>query len=333
MHQPDLHHLHQVASLYYKDSTLGPLHLYNTYVREYSFPNLGFILDEIDQLETREFIPEDNESIEFMLVCILKYHKPFQLHPSTTNYIDFFLLHNLIARMEILCNVSADIFPTLMQLWPVDEVDEQGLTLLNYACIRKDAYTCDALLSEYEASIETEHSQYNNRVGTASIWFHMRTQQNNGVMKVLHFDNKSEWRLSKAQYLLQDAVLFDAFAKVTSLIHKYQLDLNQVRTVDNCTLLSYIKSPKMFDHLVDNGFQVTTKMLQREGSILKCIPVIKHMIRLGYNYKLLFSYIEPNLLKVCKQLRKQFEDELYLQTSCMSSFITSDLHKMVCGFV
>ena len=328
-----LSHLHHVASLYLKHSTLDPLHLHQKHAKQYIFENLGFILEEIGQLETTEFIPEDNESIEFMLVCILKCHQPFQLHPQTFEYIDHILLHQLIAQMDILYHIDVDMFSTLMQLWPVDAVDNERLTLLNYACIRKDAYTCDVLLSEFGASMEVEASQYNNKVGTASIWFHMRTPQTIGMMKVLHLDDKQEWRRSKAQYLLQDAVLFDAFDKVCKLKHKYQLDLNKVQTIDNCSLLSYIKSPEMFDHLLLNGFQVSTKMLQREGYLLKCIPVIKHMIRLGYNYKLLFPQVEPNLLKVCKQLRKQFEDELCLQTRCMSMFLPVDIHKMVCSFV
>ena len=327
-------HLKHIASLYFQHNELTPLQIHAQFVRPYWFDHAGYLQFEVELLECQPFDAiAGTESLEFVVLCILKSTRSeFKLHHQ--EQLDVTLLRYMIATSEVLYNISSDMYATLLQFWPVDGVDSDGLTLLNYAAIRKHAYHCDTLLTEFNASIEVEDAKYNNCVGTASIWYHIRSQDNTSVMKVLHFDVNQLLKLSKAQYLLESAVTSDDVQRVGILINKYKLDLNQCKTCNNVSLLSSIKSIPMFNVLVKHGFQLTTKLLKKESHLIpSSSKMLLYMIRLGYNYTYLTPKDEPHLHKACKKYRKAFEDEMQQQLASKYQHVPSHLHQIVCSFV
>jgi hypothetical protein len=224
------------------------------------------ILNLTESSKSIHRVDENSLLLACFLACLYKrgvkvYKKRFgalrDILPHNTTLVCKYI-NEMISSDVLLYRL--DNLPTLLLSWPIDSLDANHMTLLNYAVSERHEDAFMQLL-DYGASADVAGSVYSNMATLAMFHLQMPTPQIKRMSKKLI----TPYQLKQYDKFFNvcDALLTNNLLHIHSTLNGVKkLDTN-LRTASNTSLLGYVNHVEILLRLINMGFVIHTKDIAR----------------------------------------------------------------------
>jgi len=224
------------------------------------------VLREVNEVSEVNRLDENSLLIACLLKCLYNndvkmYKKRFsalrEAVPHNTALVCKYI-NEMLSTTKLLYRL--DNLPTLLLFWPIDHLDANHMTLLNYAVSERHEDAFMQLL-DYGASADVAGSVYSNMATLAMFHLQMPTPQIKRMSKKLI----TPYQLKQYDKFFNvcDALLTNNLLHIHSTLNGVKkLDIN-LRTASNTSLLGYVNHVEILLRLINMGFVIHTKDIAR----------------------------------------------------------------------